>query len=85
MNKKILSAAILTLIFIASLFVVSDATVHATCADTCEAAYDACLAGCDDFDPFCVRDCYRGFSYCLDACNDHDADGITDDVDNCPV
>ena len=84
MHHKIVSATVISLIlFSGVLFVLAD-TVHATCAQTCGEWEDACLAGCDGFDPFCVRDCYQGFSYCLDACNDHDADGITDDVDNCP-
>ena len=83
MHRKIVSATVISLIlFSGVLFVLTD-TVHATCAQTCGEWEDACLAECGDFDPFCVRDCYRGFSYCLDACNDHDADGITDDVDNC--
>ena len=85
MNKKILSAAILTLIliFIASLFVVSDATVHATCADTCEAAYDDCVEGCGGFDPFCLRSCLMSYSYCVQSCDD-DGDGIPTVTDNCP-
>jgi len=69
MNKKILSAAILTTIFIASLILVSDDTVHATCGETCEAQYEACVASCGGFDPFCLRNCMLANQYCLNSCN----------------
>ena len=84
MQHKIISATAISLIlFTGVLFVLTD-TIHATCADTCGAAYDACVAGCSGFNPFCLRGCMLTYSYCLNSCNDHDADGITDDVDNCP-
>ena len=64
MNKKILSAAILTIIFIASLFVVSDATVHATWR--LRSAYDACA----DYWSYTYGGSQNDYCYALQATSD---------------
>jgi hypothetical protein len=39
-----------------------------TCEELCTAAFDRCVAGCRDTDPFCREDCIAANNLCNSAC-----------------